>query len=94
MRKVKINKHQMLVLMTACKSDRNIAKAVGCSRQCVMRIRLSYGLKYSDTNWRNDMIIAMRKDGHSVQEIGKTYKISDRQVYRIIKKGSSHDKIP
>jgi len=84
--KKQISKQQMVALMAACGSDGNIAKAVGCSRQCVMRIRHFYSLKRCDVDVRNNMIISLRKDGHSVYEIGKIYKLTERQIYRILKK--------
>jgi DNA-directed RNA polymerase specialized sigma subunit len=86
----RISKEELAKLQKSHKTDANIGKLFGISRQAVHQLRVKYGIKANrEKNLERDKkIVVLYKKGKTGIEIAKDIDLSISQVYRIIKKNS------
>lgn len=77
---------QMSNMVNSYGSDQKIADAVGVTRQCIQQHRTALGIQpCKPASRRNNKILRLRKAGWLIWELADKFKISERQVKRIIK---------
>jgi DNA invertase Pin-like site-specific DNA recombinase len=86
----RISKEELAKLQKTQKTDANIGKLFGISRQAVHQLRVKYGIKANrEKNLERDKkIVSLYKKGKTGIEIAKDIDLSISQVYRIIKRNS------
>jgi Mor family transcriptional regulator len=82
----KLSKSQLIALQEKLKTDENIAKKFGVTRQAVQQLRKKYGIESSsaDNPERNAKIVNLYKKGTARTELAKKFGLSVSQTYRII----------
>lgn len=84
----KYNAEQMQNMVNRLGSDQKIADAVGLTRQSIQQQRKELGIKsYKQTVLiqRNERIKGFREKGWSVNDLSLKFKLSTRQIKRIIR---------
>ncbi len=84
----RITKEELLKLQEKLKTDEEIGKKFGISRQAIHQLRLNYGIssikdKFKD---RNQDIVNMYEAGKSAIFISQKTGLSITQTYRILRK--------
>lgn len=82
---------QMQGMVNSYGSDQKIADAFGTTRQCIQQQRTALGIKpYRTTiDRRNKRVRQLRVANWLIRELAEKFKLSKRQIIRIIKEGGS-----
>jgi len=82
---------QMQGMVNSYGSDQKIADAFGVTRQCIQQHRASLGVKSYRTaiDRRNKKIRQLRTANWLIWELAEKFKLSQRQIIRIIKDGTN-----
>ena len=82
-----IGKQELIKLQKTLKTDAEIGKKFGITRQAVHQLRRKYGIdsRTAANPVRNKKMAALRKSGKSIAAISKQFELSIPQTYRILK---------
>ena len=89
-----VTKPELINLQKALKTDEEIGKKLGVTRQAIHQLRKKYGIdsRYTENPDRNKKILALRKSGTPVIEIAEKLGLTDAWVYQVINKNQENKK--
>jgi len=82
---------QMQGMVNHYGSDQKIANSFGVTRQCIQQQRIALNVKpYKESvRRRNKKIVGLRGANWLIRELSVKFKLSERQIIRIVKEGKS-----
>lgn len=90
----RFSKEQMQLMVNRHGSDQKIADALGTTRQNIQQQRNNLDIdpyKKTVLRKRNADILRMRNNGWIISDIAHKFKLSERQIIRIIKRGNNEN---
>ena len=89
-----VTKPELINLQKALKTDEEIGKKLGVTRQAIHQLRKKYGIdsRYTENPDRNKKIIALHKSGMPATEIAIKMGLSPQRVFTLISENKAKKK--